>query len=190
MEDFSMKILNTLGMVLALLGVIISSGMAQSDAMNTTSQASAVNGQQKITIKMYSTTAKHTYVGTVTVSAYDNGLLFTPKLHGLVASTAHGFHIHQNPSCDNGGMAAGGHWDSSKTGHHQGPYGNGHLGDLPILYVDKEGDANTPVFAPRIHNLNKIKGHSLMIHAGGDNYSDHPEALGGGGARMWCGVIQ
>ena len=27
-----------------------------------------------------------------------------------------------------------------------------------------------------------------MIHAGGDNYSDHPEALGGGGARVACGV--
>ncbi len=87
-------------------------------------------------------------------------------------------------------MAAGGHWDPNNKGSHQGPYGNGHLGDLPILYVDKEGDANSPVFAPRIHNLNEIKGHSLMIHSGGDNYSDHPEALGGGGARMWCGVIQ
>jgi len=29
-----------------------------------------------------------------------------------------------------------------------------------------------------------------MIHAGGDNHSDHPTALGGGGARMACGVIR
>ncbi len=28
-----------------------------------------------------------------------------------------------------------------------------------------------------------------MIHAGGDNYSDTPEKLGGGGARVACGVI-
>ncbi|SUT85383.1 superoxide dismutase [Actinobacillus ureae] len=27
-----------------------------------------------------------------------------------------------------------------------------------------------------------------MIHAGGDNHSDHPAALGGGGPRMACGV--
>jgi len=27
-----------------------------------------------------------------------------------------------------------------------------------------------------------------MIHAGGDNYTDEP-ALGGGGARVACGVI-
>jgi len=29
-----------------------------------------------------------------------------------------------------------------------------------------------------------------MVHVGGDNYSDNPEALGGGGARMACGVIK
>ena len=29
-----------------------------------------------------------------------------------------------------------------------------------------------------------------MIHAGGDNHSDHPKLLGGGGTRMVCGVIK
>jgi len=29
-----------------------------------------------------------------------------------------------------------------------------------------------------------------MIHAGGDNMSDKPEPLGGGGARYACGVIK
>ncbi|WP_324128836.1 superoxide dismutase family protein, partial [Acinetobacter baumannii] len=29
-----------------------------------------------------------------------------------------------------------------------------------------------------------------MIHAGGDNYSDSPQPLGGGGARIACGVIK
>ena len=28
-----------------------------------------------------------------------------------------------------------------------------------------------------------------MIHSGGDNYSDEPK-LGGGGARVACGVIE
>jgi len=27
-----------------------------------------------------------------------------------------------------------------------------------------------------------VKGRSIMIHAGGDNYSDQPAPLGGGGA--------
>jgi superoxide dismutase, Cu-Zn family len=29
-----------------------------------------------------------------------------------------------------------------------------------------------------------------MIHSGGDNYSDAPAPLGGGGARIACGVIK
>jgi Cu-Zn family superoxide dismutase len=29
-----------------------------------------------------------------------------------------------------------------------------------------------------------------MIHAGGDNYSDQPVPLGGGGARIACGVVK
>jgi len=29
-----------------------------------------------------------------------------------------------------------------------------------------------------------------MVHVGGDNHSDHPEKLGGGGARMACGVVK
>jgi Cu-Zn family superoxide dismutase len=28
-----------------------------------------------------------------------------------------------------------------------------------------------------------------MVHVGGDNHSDHPAALGGGGIRMVCGII-
>jgi Cu-Zn family superoxide dismutase len=29
-----------------------------------------------------------------------------------------------------------------------------------------------------------------MIHAGGDNFMDHPEPLGGGGGRIACGVAK
>jgi Cu/Zn superoxide dismutase len=35
-----------------------------------------------------------------------------------------------------------------------------------------------------------VRGHSIMIHAGGDNYSDQPELFGGGGARIACGVAK
>jgi Cu-Zn family superoxide dismutase len=29
-----------------------------------------------------------------------------------------------------------------------------------------------------------------MVHAGGDNFADHPQPLGGGGPRIACGVIK
>jgi Cu-Zn family superoxide dismutase len=56
--------------------------------------------------------------------------------------------------------------------------------------VAADGTDSETLVAPRITDVNVLKGHSLMIHAGGDNYSDQPKPLGGGGARIACGVIQ
>jgi Cu-Zn family superoxide dismutase len=135
-------------------------------------------------------------IGTITVSSSPYGTIFTPDLNGL-APGLHGFHVHENPSCAAAekdgksvpGLAAGGHYDPAKTGRHEGPYGEGHLGDLPPLYADQAGRATLPVLAPRI-KVSELKGHSLMLHAGGANYSDSPQKLGGGGARVACGVIK
>ena len=63
------------------------------------------------------------------------------------------------------------------------------MGDLPVLNVNSSGHADNTVLAPRL-TLNDVKGLAIMIHAGGDNYSDHPKPLGGGGERIACGVIQ
>jgi superoxide dismutase, Cu-Zn family len=133
--------------------------------------------------------------GTVTVTESKYGLVFTPQLAGLPAGL-HGFHVHENPSCQPGekdgkkvpALAAGGHYDPQKTGQHGFPWGDGHLGDLPALYVNTDGVASQPVLAPRL-KLSDLTGHSLMVHVGGDNHSDHPAALGGGGIRMVCGII-
>ncbi|EGU31424.1 superoxide dismutase [Cu-Zn] precursor [Vibrio ichthyoenteri ATCC 700023] len=135
--------------------------------------------------------------GTVTITESKYGTVFTPKLTGL-SQGIHGFHVHTNPSCDssenNGktvlGGAAGGHYDPANTGKHGLPWtDDNHLGDLPALYVLDDGSANQPVMAPRI-KLADLSGRALMIHAGGDNHSDHPAPLGGGGARVVCGVIK
>ena len=86
------------------------------------------------------------------------------------------------------GQNAGGHYDPGNTGRHEGPYGNGHLGDLPVLAVNASGAATVPVLAPRVR-VSDLLGRSLMVHAGGDNYSDIPAPGGGGGARFACGVV-
>ena len=135
-------------------------------------------------------------IGTITITEGPHGLVFTPDLKGLVPGE-HGFHMHQNADCAAGvkdgkptaGLAAGGHYDPAGTGKHEGPQGKGHLGDLPAIMVGADGTAKTAVTAPRI-KMDDVKGHSLMIHAGGDNYADQPAPLGGGGARVACGVIK
>lgn len=135
-------------------------------------------------------------VGKVVINSNTHGVVFTPDISGLPAGL-HGFHVHENASCQsstkNGktvlGGGAGGHYDPEKTEKHGYPWTHGnHLGDLPALYVDMNGVANQPVLAPRL-KLSDVKGRALMIHAGGDNHSDHPKVLGGGGTRIACGVI-
>ena len=136
-------------------------------------------------------------IGTVTFDDSVGGLVITPKLSGLPPGN-HGFHIHEKGDCGPGmnegkpapGFAAGGHYDPAKTKKHLGPLSLvGHRGDLPVLVVDSQGNATTAVTAPHL-SVEQIRGRSIMIHAGGDNYSDSPKPLGGGGARIACGVIK
>lgn len=148
-------------------------------------------------VPMFSVDAKGAQesIGNIAVSTSEYGVVFTPSLRGLVPGI-HGFHLHQNPSCHAAkkvskmvpGLAAGGHYDPSNTQTHDAPWGKGHLGDLPPLYVMNDGSASQPVLAPRLR-MNDVKGRALMIHAGGDNHSDTPKPLGGGGARVGCGTV-
>ncbi|UXZ54618.1 superoxide dismutase family protein [Halomonas sp. 7T] len=159
---------------------------------------SAAHANEKLEVEMnkVSSDGIEDAIGSVSIEHTEHGLLLTPSLSGLEPGV-YGFHVHQNASCepaenDAGEMtaaqAAGGHYDPENTDTHQGPYSNGHLGDLPVLTVNEDGEANLPVLAPRL-SMEDMPGRSLMIHAGGDTYADEPH-LGGGGARMVCGVVE
>jgi superoxide dismutase, Cu-Zn family len=136
-------------------------------------------------------------LGTITVTASDAGASFKVQMHGLPPGP-HGFQVHENANCGptflNGiripAGAAGGHLDPDNTGKHQGPNGEGHLGDLPLLVVEANGTANQTLVASRIKSTDILKGHSLIIHIGGDNYSDTPALNGGGGGRFACGLVE
>ena len=170
-------------LIIAMLGLLVAGAPVQAEEL-------------VVTMHLIDSTGIGKSIGTVTATSNPSGTVLAPNLEGLTPGL-HGFHVHQNPDCGPGvkdgkkvpGLAAGGHFDPAGTGRHEGPYGNGHLGDLPALYVDENGNANHPVLAPRL-KPSDLKGRSLMIHAGGDNYSDNPKKLGGGGARMACGVVK
>jgi Cu-Zn family superoxide dismutase len=126
-------------------------------------------------------------IGTVSFRDSQHGLVIEPNLRGLRPGPM-GAHVHQNASCAAAadgapGMGAGTHYDPMSKGVHGGPYGDGHLGDLPNLIVEPDGTARIPVLAPRL-SVADLGGRSLMIHANKDNYGDSP-----GGGRAYCGVI-
>jgi superoxide dismutase, Cu-Zn family len=136
-------------------------------------------------------------VGSVTFSDTPKGLQIEAALFGLPPGP-HGFHVHEHPSCGpqekDGkivpGLAAGDHYDPGNTRAHRGPeHKDGHLGDLPELVVEKDGVSNARMLAPHL-KVADLRGRSLVIHAGGDNYADTPQPAGGGGDRIACGLFE
>jgi len=134
-------------------------------------------------------------IGTISAQDSTAGLVLTPALTGLPPGP-HGLHVHVSPSCAAGtkdgravaGLAAGPHYDPDATGAHRGPHDSGHRGDLPRLIVEANGSATAPLVAPRL-SVADLHGRSIVIHAGGDTYSDQPVPLGGGAARIACGLV-
>jgi len=160
------------------------------------SACSVGQGAKVVEISRVDASGSGPEIGTISFADTSQGLVVTPDLRGLTPG-AHGFHIHENPSCapkeKDGKMvaaqAAGPHFDPLHTGKHLGPHGGGHEGDLPRLEVAPDGTATGAVTVAGL-SLGDITGRSVMIHEGGDTYADSPAPLGGGGARIACGVIQ
>jgi Cu-Zn family superoxide dismutase len=132
-------------------------------------------------------------IGTVTVAEAKGGVAFKVAVTGL-SRGQRGFHVHEKGDCGpamkdgkmTAGIAAGEHYDPEAKKSHKGPKGAGHKGDLPLLTATDKGISQT-VTAPRL-KVADVRGRALVIHEGGDNYSDQPEN-GGGRGRVACGVV-
>jgi superoxide dismutase, Cu-Zn family len=96
----------------------------------------------------------------------------------------HGFHLHENGSCDIGNpespfQAAGGHWNPTKQ-----PHGN-HAGDFPVLFSNN-GYARMTFFTDKF-SVQQAIGKAVIIHQSPDDYRTQP--AGDAGMRLACGVI-
>jgi len=135
-------------------------------------------------------------MGSAQFEQTDLGLIVRLKAEGLEPGE-HGVHIHEKPNVGPAekdgkmqpGLAAGGHYDPESTGKHLGPYGAGHLGDLPRAYALEDGTVDAVLLAPRL-KLSDVRGRSIIVHAAGDNYFYKPDPMGGGKSRVLGGVIE
>ena len=154
----------------------------------------AIAQQLTVDINRISDSGVGEKIGTAIVSEGKGGVSFKMAVTGLPKGQR-GFHVHEKGDCGpamkdgkmTAGVAAGEHFDPEAKKSHKGPKGMGHKGDLPALNGTEKGIQQT-VTAPRL-KLADIQGRSLVIHEGGDNYSDNPEN-GGGKGRVACGVIK
>ena len=172
----------------------IGGGVSASTDVGSDSARTA-GGQLKVTMFKIDAKGIQEEIGILMLMDSRGGLRIEPALGSLPPGT-HGFHLHEGSNCGPGmkdgkmqaGIAAGEHYDPRTTGKHDGPMGNGHRGDLPVLNVDEAGNATQMMHALQL-SVNDVRGRAFVIHAGGDNFSDLPKPLGGGGGRIACGVV-
>jgi superoxide dismutase, Cu-Zn family len=154
-----------------------------------------VLAQQKLSVDVnrISSSGVGEKIGTIDISESKAGVRFKVAVNGLPPGPR-GFHVHEKGDCGpamkdgqkQAGMAAGEHYDPEHKKSHKGPKGKGHKGDLPALQ-SKKGVIDQTVTSSRL-KLADIRGRSLMIHEGGDNYTDKPDN-GGGKGRIACATI-
>jgi Cu-Zn family superoxide dismutase len=115
-----------------------------------------------------------------------------------LAPGRHGFHIHENASCDPPAfLTAGGHFDP-------GPFGNStpvdanhpfHAGDLPNLEVNEAGVGHLQATTSRITlspgplSVFDANGSAVIVHLNPDQ-GINGVAGASGGPRVACGVIE
>lgn len=129
--------------------------------------------------------------GKVEFAQRGNMVILTATLSGLTPGP-HGFHIHERGDCNSpDAMSAGGHFNPTGKRHGSPLIPDHHAGDLPMLVADGGGKASltTQVEGVTIGGggPTDIVGRSVVVHAGGDDYSSQP--AGNSGPRVACGVI-
>lgn len=141
--------------------------------------------------------ASGTRLGDVVLTDGPSGVLVRLSATGLTPGW-HAMHFHAVGDCSDAGFQkSGGHINHAgeKKPHGllnpQGP----DFGDLPNIFVAKDGSANAEVFSALVKlgpgsrraNLLDADGSALVIHVNGDDHATQP--IGGAGARVGCAVI-
>lgn len=147
---------------------------------------SACHTPKKSTSATVINLSTHQVIGTIYIKETQYGLIFQPSIiDPHITPGLHGFHVHTGSSCAHQGQAAGGHFTTHKN--HQQWDEQGHTGDLPNLYFDKNGHANLPILSNRLQ-LKDIQGKSLIIHDETDHYANSTHESSGG-KRIACAMI-
>lgn len=131
-------------------------------------------------------------MGDVSLTETETGLLVEASLKNVPAGK-HGFHIHQTGSCEDGGKAAGGHFNPDDTPHGYLPKDgleNAHAGDLGNIEISEEGTGSLSLTVAGL-TLDEaqygIAGRGIILHAQEDDFG---QPTGNAGGRIGCGVIQ
>lgn len=162
-----------------LFTAVVSTGQAEEAAM-----AKAV---------MKGTAPDSTIEGVVALMETPEGLKVEAHISNVPDPGEHGFHIHENGSCEDMGKAAGGHFNPGKVDHGLLPkdgHSHAHAGDMGNIIVDENGHAHLSVTLPDVGLVNgkyNVAGLTVILHEKKDDFG---QPVGNAGGRIACGIIE
>ena len=168
------------------MGAMDESGMKKSD-----SSAWGVNPSAKAVIT--GTDPESALAGTVDFVETGGGVQVVAHLSNVAPAGKHGFHIHENGSCDDSGKAAGGHFNPGAVQHGLLPKDGAemaHSGDMGNIEIDEAGNGTLTIYMPGLSLTNggaDITGKAVIVHEKEDDFS---QPTGNAGGRIGCGIIE
>jgi Cu-Zn family superoxide dismutase len=132
-------------------------------------------------------------VGTASVRGTMDGVLLTVNINGLPEGL-HAVHVHSVGKCEGSTFtSAGPHFNPLNKQHGLENAAGPHAGDLPDVYVEKNGAGRYEVLLDSITlgsgemSVFDADGSSIVIHVTADDNVTDP--AGNSGDRIACGVI-
>ena len=120
------------------------------------------------------------------------GVQIVVSLFNVPTSGKHGIHVHAESSCEDGGKAAGGHFNPGNTQHGllaRDGHDNAHTGDMGNIEIDEDGNGALIIFLSGIslsEGEKNIAGKAVILHEKEDDFG---QPTGNAGARVGCGII-
>jgi superoxide dismutase, Cu-Zn family len=132
-------------------------------------------------------------IGMATFREVLGGVVIDIDVKGLTPGL-HAVHVHAIGKCEGPAFtSAGGHFNPAQKKHGLRSAEGPHAGDMPNMYIAKDGTGRFEVLADNItlktgdRSVVDADGSALVIHAGADD--DMTDPTGNSGDRAACGVI-
>ena len=144
------------------------------------------------TAQITGTTEGSQVSGKVLFEETSGGLKISADVSGVTPGK-HGFHIHANGSCADGGKAAGGHFNPDNSPHGlltQDGFTKAHAGDLGNIEIATDGTGKLEEIIPGLglsQGKHNVAGRAVIVHEKEDDFG---QPVGNAGTRIGCGPIQ
>ena len=129
--------------------------------------------------------------GTAALTDTPQGLKIVVEIRQAPPGT-HGLHIHQYGRCDDGGQAAGGHYNPDGVKHGflmaEG-LRSAHAGDLGNIEIGTDGSGILELTVPKVTlsgSRYSVGGRAIILHEWADDFG---QPTGNAGGRIACGPI-